>query len=108
MNGAVNKSVTHLVIGEDDPGQRVDNFLVRTCKGVPKSHLYRILRSGEVRVNSRRVAAGYRLCAGDVLRLPPLRLAERPQAEVDEAANCLLYTSPSPRDGLLSRMPSSA
>ncbi len=86
MNGAVNKSVTHLVIGEDDPGQRVDNFLVRTCKGVPKSHLYRILRSGEVRVNSRRVAAGYRLCAGDVLRLPPLRLAERPQAEVDEAA----------------------
>ena len=86
MNGAVNKSVTHLVIGEDDPGQRVDNFLVRICKGVPKSHLYRILRSGEVRVNSRRVAAGYRLCAGDVLRLPPLRLAERPQAEVDEAA----------------------
>ena len=86
MNGAVNKSVTHLVIGEDDPGQRVDNFLVRTCKGVPKSHLYRILRSGEVRVNSRRVAAGYRLCAGDVLRLPPLRLAERPQGEVDEAA----------------------
>ncbi|MER2506637.1 MAG: RluA family pseudouridine synthase [Azonexus sp.] len=86
MNGAVNKSVTHLVIGEDDPGQRVDNFLVRICKGVPKSHLYRILRSGEVRVNSRRVAAGYRLCAGDVLRLPPLRLAERPQGEVDEAA----------------------
>ena len=86
MNGAVNKSVTHLVIGEDDPGQRVDNFLVRICKGVPKSHLYRILRSGEVRVNSRRVGAGYRLCVGDMLRLPPLRIAERTQGDVDEAA----------------------
>ena len=86
MNGAGNNSVTHLMIGEDDPGQRLDNFLIRICKGVPKSHIYRILRSGEVRVNRRRVAAGYRLCVGDVLRLPPLRIAERPQGEVDEAA----------------------
>ena len=86
MNGAGNKSVTHLVIGEDDPGQRLDNFLIRVCKGVPKSHVYRILRSGEVRVNGRRAAAGYRLCVGDVLRLPPLRIAERPEGEVDEAA----------------------
>lgn len=86
MNGAANKSVTHLVIGEDDPGQRLDNFLIRICKGVPKSHLYRILRSGEVRVNSRRVGAGYRLSVGDMLRLPPLRIAERTQGEVDEAA----------------------
>lgn len=86
MNGAGNNSVTHLMIGEDDPGQRLDNFLIRICKGVPKSHIYRILRSGEVRVNRRRVAAGYRLCVGDVLRLPPLRMAERPQCEVDEAA----------------------
>lgn len=86
MNGAGNNSVTHLMIGEDDPGQRLDNFLIRICKGVPKSHIYRILRSGEVRVNRRRVAAGYRLCVGDVLRLPPLRIAERPPGEVDEAA----------------------
>ncbi len=86
MNGAGNNSVTHLMIGEDDPGQRLDNFLLRICKGVPKSHIYRILRSGEVRVNRRRVAAGYRLCAGDVLRLPPLRIAERLQGEVDETA----------------------
>ncbi len=86
MNGAGNNSVTHLMIGEDDPGQRLDNFLIRICKGVPKSHIYRILRSGEVRVNRRRVAAGYRLCVGDVLRLPPLRMAERPKGEVDEAA----------------------
>jgi len=86
MDSAGNNSVTHLVIGEDEQGQRLDNFLIRVCKGVPKSHLYRILRSGEVRVNSGRVAATYRLCAGDKLRIPPIRLAERPQNEVDEAA----------------------
>ena len=86
MNSAGNNSVTHLVIGEDEQGQRLDNFLIRVCKGVPKSHLYRILRSGEVRVNSGRVAATYRLCAGDKLRIPPIRLAERPQNEGDEAA----------------------
>jgi len=86
MNSAGNNSVTHLVIGEEEQGQRLDNFLIRVCKGVPKSHLYRILRSGEVRVNSGRVAATYRLCVGDKLRIPPIRIAERPQNEVDEAA----------------------
>jgi len=86
MNSAGNNSVTHLVIGEEEQGQRLDNFLIRICKGVPKSHLYRILRSGEVRVNSGRVDATYRLCAGDKLRIPPIRIAERPQNEVDEAA----------------------
>ena len=86
MNNAGNNSVTHLVIGEEEQGQRLDNFLIRVCKGVPKSHLYRILRSGEVRVNSGRVAATYRLRTGDKLRIPPIRLAERPQNEVDEAA----------------------
>jgi 23S rRNA pseudouridine955/2504/2580 synthase len=86
MNSAGNYSVTHLVIDEEQQGQRLDNFLIRHCKGVPKSHLYRILRSGEVRVNSGRVDATYRLCAGDKLRVPPIRIAERPQNEVDEAA----------------------
>ncbi len=86
MNSAGNNSVTHLVVSEEEEGQRLDNFLIRVCKGVPKSHLYRILRSGEVRVNSGRVAATYRLCTGDKLRIPPIRLAERPQNEVDEAA----------------------
>ncbi|MBS1157930.1 MAG: ribosomal large subunit pseudouridine synthase [Proteobacteria bacterium] len=86
MNSAGNNSVTHVVIAEEEEGQRLDNFLIRRCKGVPKSHLYRILRSGEVRVNSGRVDATYRLCVGDKLRIPPLRIAERPQNEVDEAA----------------------
>ncbi len=86
MNGAGNNSVAHVVIDEEEQGQRLDNYLVRYCKGVPKSHIYRILRSGEVRVNSKRVDATYRLRAGDTLRIPPIRLAERPQNEVDEAA----------------------
>lgn len=86
MNGAGNNSVTHLVIDEEEQGQRLDNFLIRRCKGVPKSHLYRILRSGEVRVNSRRVDATYRLVAGDTVRLPPIRLAARPEVEAEEVA----------------------
>lgn len=86
MSSAGNNSVTHLHIDDEAQGQRLDNFLIRHCKGVPKSHLYRILRSGEVRVNSKRVDATYRLREGDVLRIPPIRLAERPQNEIDEAA----------------------
>lgn len=86
MISAGSNSVTHTVIGDEDHGQRLDNFLIRCCKGVPKSHIYRILRSGEVRINSRRVDATYRLCAGDKLRIPPIRVAERPKNEVDEAA----------------------
>jgi 23S rRNA pseudouridine955/2504/2580 synthase len=86
MNEAGNNSVTQVVIEEEEQGQRLDNYLIRRCKGVPKSHLYRILRSGEVRVNSRRVDATYRLRVGDHLRIPPIRLAERPQNAIDELA----------------------
>ncbi|MGI4985100.1 MAG: RluA family pseudouridine synthase [Janthinobacterium lividum] len=67
--------VALVVIDEDDAGQRIDNFLMRICKGVPKSHVYRILRSGEVRVNKGRIDADYRLVAGDTLRVPPIRVA---------------------------------
>lgn len=86
MNEAGRNSVTHWVIGEEEQGQRLDNYLIRRCKGVPKSHIYRILRSGEVRVNSRRVDATYRLLDGDTVRLPPLRVAERAESEVVDAA----------------------
>jgi 23S rRNA pseudouridine955/2504/2580 synthase len=68
-------AVHSLAVDESGAGQRIDNFLVRRLKGVPKSHIYRILRSGEVRVNSRRVKPDARLAAGDVLRIPPLRIA---------------------------------
>jgi 23S rRNA pseudouridine955/2504/2580 synthase len=71
-------SVTWLEVGEEAAGQRLDNYLLRIAKGVPKSHIYRIVRSGEVRVNKGRVAADYRLQLGDKLRVPPMRTAERP------------------------------
>lgn len=58
-------------------GQRLDNFLISNLKGVPKSHIYRILRKGEVRINRGRCGADYRLRAGDMIRIPPLRIAER-------------------------------
>jgi 23S rRNA pseudouridine955/2504/2580 synthase len=73
-------AVTHVRVDDGSAGQRIDNFLVRVCKGVPKSHIYRILRSGEVRVNSKRVAQTYRLQEGDELRIPPIRLADKPDA----------------------------
>jgi 23S rRNA pseudouridine955/2504/2580 synthase len=66
-----------LVVGEEGDAQRIDNFLLRTLKGVPKSHVYRVLRSGEVRVNSGRVKPDYRLQVGDRVRLPPIRVPER-------------------------------
>ena len=62
-----------LTIDEGSVGQRIDNFLTKTLKGVPKSHLYRILRSGEVRVNKKRIDATYRLAMGDLVRIPPIR-----------------------------------
>jgi 23S rRNA pseudouridine955/2504/2580 synthase len=74
MKGLSKASVTRRQIGEEAAGQRVDNYLLRICKGVPKSHVYRILRSGEVRVNSRRVGPEYRLELGDEVRIPPLQL----------------------------------
>ena len=63
------------VVGEEGADQRVDNFLLRELKGVPRSHIYRLLRGGEVRVNSRRVDATYRLQQGDRVRIPPVRVA---------------------------------
>lgn len=69
--------VKTLTIDEDGAGQRLDNYLMRHLKGVPKTHVYRIIRSGEVRVNKGRASADTRLNAGDVVRLPPVRISER-------------------------------
>src|SRR3954467_8262457 len=66
-----------VTITEEDAGQRIDNYLLRVCKGVPKSHVYRILRSGEVRVNKGRIDQLYRLQEGDMVRIPPIRIAEK-------------------------------
>jgi 23S rRNA pseudouridine955/2504/2580 synthase len=76
------EQATFLEIGDESAGQRIDNFLMRACKGVPKSHIYRILRSGEVRVNKGRIDAAYRLVLGDKVRVPPIRVAEAPPPNV--------------------------
>jgi 23S rRNA pseudouridine955/2504/2580 synthase len=80
-------SVRLLTIDEDRAGQRLDNFLITALKGAPRALVYRIVRKGEVRVNKGRVAPDYRLQAGDVVRVPPVRLSEEAPA-------------PKPRHGL--------
>ena len=65
--------VRSVVVDEESAGQRLDNFLIRHLKGVPKTHVYRIIRSGEVRVNKGRAGADTRVVAGDVVRVPPVR-----------------------------------
>ncbi|MDR2679087.1 MAG: RluA family pseudouridine synthase, partial [Zoogloeaceae bacterium] len=76
--------VVYQTVGSEEAGQRLDNYLFRYLKGVPKSHVYRILRGGEVRVNKKRAEAAYRVREGDHIRLPPLRRAKNP-AETAEA-----------------------
>jgi 23S rRNA pseudouridine955/2504/2580 synthase len=76
MNDLSKTRATVLEVGEEGAAQRIDNYLLRRLKGVPKSHVYRVLRSGEVRVNSARVKPDYRLRAGDRVRVPPVRLGE--------------------------------
>jgi 23S rRNA pseudouridine955/2504/2580 synthase len=66
-----------MTVDEESAGQRLDNFLFRELKGVPKTHIYRIIRSGEVRINKGRAQAETRVAAGDVLRVPPVRVAAR-------------------------------
>jgi 23S rRNA pseudouridine955/2504/2580 synthase len=68
--------VQRLVVDEGSEGQRLDNFLLRLLKGVPKTHVYRVIRSGEVRVNKGRASADTRLALGDEVRVPPVRVAE--------------------------------
>ena len=63
-------------IDENSAGQRLDNFLIRTCKGVPRSHLYQLIRSGQLRIDGRRTKADHRLELGEQLRIPPLRVAQ--------------------------------
>ncbi len=69
-------SIDYIIIQKEYSGQRVDNYLLRTLKGVPKSRIYRAIRGGEVRINRKRCKAQTRLEEGDELRLPPLRCAE--------------------------------
>jgi 23S rRNA pseudouridine955/2504/2580 synthase len=76
MSEKPQSSVREIEVGEDGVGQRIDNFLLKTLKGVPKSRIYRILRKGEVRVNRGRIKPEYRLKIGDLVRIPPIRVSE--------------------------------
>ncbi|MDB5873114.1 MAG: ribosomal large subunit pseudouridine synthase [Ramlibacter sp.] len=78
--------VKFVTVQEDSAGQRLDNFLIRELKGVPKTHVYRIIRSGEVRVNKGRAGADTRVAAGDVVRLPPVRVSERAAEKLEKPA----------------------
>ena len=69
--------VSFLEVTEVQAGQRVDNFLLARLKGVPKSRIYRLIRKGEVRVNKKRVKPDYKICTGDLVRIPPVRIAEK-------------------------------
>jgi 23S rRNA pseudouridine955/2504/2580 synthase len=68
--------VQTIEIDEGSEGQRLDNFLVKLLKGVPKTHVYRVIRSGEVRVNKGRASADTKLALGDMVRVPPVRMAD--------------------------------
>ncbi|MFP5391795.1 MAG: RluA family pseudouridine synthase [Gammaproteobacteria bacterium] len=88
---AVLPQAQFVTIEAEDAGQRIDNYLLRVCKGVPKSHIYRILRSGEVRVNKGRIDQLYRLAEGDVVRIPPVRVAEKPTNTAPGAEFAILH-----------------
>ncbi|GAB2188923.1 23S rRNA pseudouridine(955/2504/2580) synthase RluC [Sessilibacter sp. MAH1] len=80
------EKVQLITIDDGNNGQRIDNFLISKLKGVPKSRLYRILRKGEVRVNKSRVKPEYKLELGDVVRVPPIRVAaEKPKTAISQA-----------------------
>ncbi|MDV7103961.1 23S rRNA pseudouridine(955/2504/2580) synthase RluC [Vibrio sp. TH_r3] len=86
-------------IDEDMAGQRIDNFLRNQFKNVPKSLLYRIIRKGEVRVNKKRIKAEYKLKAGDIVRLPPVKIEQVEQKDVpntklnkvSQLQDCIIY-----------------
>jgi 23S rRNA pseudouridine955/2504/2580 synthase len=102
MNDLSKARATWLEVGEESAAQRLDNFLIARLKGVPKSHVYRVVRSGEVRVNSGRVKPDYRLKVGDKVRIPPVRVShDKPKARpaefpiVHEDAAILVVDKPS-------------
>jgi 23S rRNA pseudouridine955/2504/2580 synthase len=91
MNDLSKARATTLEVGEEAAAQRIDNFLLRHLKGVPKSHVYRVLRSGEVRVNSGRVKPAYRVQAGDRIRIPPIRLSKKKSETAKPAEFPVVY-----------------
>lgn len=96
MNDLSKDAVNRVTVGEDAEGQRLDNYLVKILKGVPKSHIYRIVRSGEVRVNRHRAGPDARLTVGDELRIPPIRARTRSTTAEWAAGNDFRDAAPPP------------
>ena len=91
--------VSYKEIGNEEEGQRLDNYLIRILKGVPKSHIYRIIRGGEVRINKKRSQASSRLHAGDMVRIPPIRTTDSKEVFVGDALakrlnECIIFEDP--------------
>ena len=99
----INHSVRMLEITQENAQQRIDNFLRLHLKGVPKSMIYRIVRKGEVRVNKKRIKPDYKLKSGDLVRIPPVRVAQENELpspklnKIAELESCIVYED----DGLL-------
>ena len=85
----VSNKASLITINGDQAGQRIDNFLVKHLKGVPKSHIYRLLRSGQVRVNSGRKKPHYKIQADDTIRIPPVRISEN---EIEQLPDSIVQT----------------
>lgn len=83
----ISSTVQFFTISDDEAGQRLDNFLLAKLKGVPKSLIYRIVRKGEVRVNKGRIKPDYKLQADDLVRVPPVRVAEKNEAPISTKLN---------------------
>src|SRR3989338_7581111 len=88
--------VRYVEIISEEEGQRLDNYLIRVLKGVPKSHIYRIIRGGEVRINKKRAKPDTRLVAGDLVRIPPVRVSEEKEIfigsrQLAQLENSILY-----------------
>lgn len=80
-------SVQFIEISDDNEGQRIDNYLKTKLKGVPKSALYRVIRKGEVRVNKKRIKPEYKLQVGDLVRIPPIKVEEKPEPTISTSLN---------------------
>ena len=90
QSSPVGQRVRHVTVTEQDSGQRLDNWLLRVAKGVPKSHIYKVVRSGEVRINGGRVKVSVRLNPGDVIRVPPMKVKTSDPVRVpDKLKNAL-------------------
>jgi 23S rRNA pseudouridine955/2504/2580 synthase len=94
-------AVRHITVDEESDGQRLDNFLMRQLKGVPKTHIYRVIRSGEVRRNKARASADERVSTGDVLRIPPIRVSQRAEEKAASPAPAREFPVVHEDEGLL-------